>query len=334
MAKELLQYNIDYDRGENPQFTTIQLETHLRERFHVLLSQVEYGIVNGRLVRQGKTEPFLNSIIRGRDIMKRLATNPEDFDREDAEVKGFGEVIDPFLSNSETPLGTKILSISPPGGKYKHNFYDIFTLKRRNGARYVELSRYSSGLIPADYAKLIPEMDPDGPLTAAEFLANPIKIRDVFVSAEQIHRVLHKEHDYMEESDFGEIWSGVQPAVANYLLNRNANSFNAILNLADKVWDSQKRRKAGESYTDYTNYVPTNARLRDLGNEPVRQAGGDCPGKSGADDPYSVSESGEKRILCCTCPFCEQQVEAIIEDGKITCPKCKKSAPWKEKKAA
>lgn len=35
---------------------------------------------------------------------------------------------------------------------------------------------------------------------------------------------------------------------------------------------------------------------------------------------------GEK--LCCTCPFCKQQVEAIIFLGQIHCPKCKKSAPW------
>jgi len=34
-------------------------------------------------------------------------------------------------------------------------------------------------------------------------------------------------------------------------------------------------------------------------------------------------------MLCCTCPFCDKQVEAPIYDGEIHCPKCGRSAPWK-----
>jgi hypothetical protein len=41
-----------------------------------------------------------------------------------------------------------------------------------------------------------------------------------------------------------------------------------------------------------------------------------------------VSISSEKRILCCTCPFCKEQVEAVIEKGKIHCPKCKKEVDY------
>ena len=37
--------------------------------------------------------------------------------------------------------------------------------------------------------------------------------------------------------------------------------------------------------------------------------------------------SGET-ILCCTCPFCEKEVDARISEGKISCPNCKKSAPY------
>lgn len=293
MAREqLLQYNIDFDRHEtDQQFLRTQLETHLKERFHVLLSTVEYGIVDGHLVRQGTSEPFVNSITRGRDIIRRFATNPEDFDREDAEVEGFKDVIDPFLSDPNTMLGSKVLNISPKGGKYEHNFYDIFTLKRRNGQRYVELSRYSSALAPEDYAKRLPGLNPDNPPTAAEFLANPITIKDIFITTEQIHQSLHKDHDYMTAEDFEEIWEGVQTAVSRYLFNRDANSFDAVLNFADKVWKNQKSRKRGNAYIDFTRYVPTQAELRQLGNEPVRQVAGDCPGKSGADDSqYSVSE--------------------------------------------
>lgn len=308
MAKEqLFQYNIAYDKREtDTAFIRTQMETHLRERFNALLSQFEYGIVNGHLVREGTSEPFINSIIRGRNKMRMFASNSEDFDREDAEVIGFGNIIDSQLSNPNTPLETKFLSISPPGGKYQHNFYDIFTLKDRNGARYVESRRYSSGLTPVDYARQF-GLDPQNPPTAADFLANPKIIPEVSITAEQIHQMLHVEHDYMNERDFSEIWRGVQTAVSNYLLNRDANSFNAVLNLADKVWESQKRRKAGESYTDYSNFIPTAGQLERIGDEPVRQAGGDCPGKSGAEDkdsPFSVSEADYKFDKQGTCRVC------------------------------
>lgn len=37
---------------------------------------------------------------------------------------------------------------------------------------------------------------------------------------------------------------------------------------------------------------------------------------------------GDKKILCCKCPFCKQEVEAVIAGGKITCPSCDASAPY------
>lgn len=33
------------------------------------------------------------------------------------------------------------------------------------------------------------------------------------------------------------------------------------------------------------------------------------------------------KILCCTCPYCLNQVEALILEGVIYCPHCKRSAP-------
>lgn len=41
---------------------------------------------------------------------------------------------------------------------------------------------------------------------------------------------------------------------------------------------------------------------------------------------------GDKKILCCTCPFCKTKVEAVIEGGRISCPnpECGKSAPYEE----
>lgn len=298
MARELLQYDPTYDRKESDaSYIGIQLQTHLRERFNVLTSTVEYGIVDGHLVRQGTTEPFIESIRRGRDTVRKLAPTPIDFDREDAEVIGFENRIDPFFGDEKTPLESKILSISlkgDEGSKYQHNFYDIFTLKAKNGIRYVELSRYSSALTAKDYMDRLSKDRTGNPPSAADFLANPIVIPHISITAEQIHQSLHKEHSYMSVEDFDQIWQGVQPAVLNYILNKDANSFNAVLNLADKVWQSQKLKKMGKSFVDYSQYGFSRGELRSLGNEQVRQVSGGCPGKSGASDnsPFSVSEFG------------------------------------------
>ena len=43
-----------------------------------------------------------------------------------------------------------------------------------------------------------------------------------------------------------------------------------------------------------------------------------------------LGEKDGKKILCCTCPFCKSEVEAVIEEGTITCPKCSAQAPWSE----
>ncbi|PIR79791.1 MAG: hypothetical protein COU25_03425 [Candidatus Levybacteria bacterium CG10_big_fil_rev_8_21_14_0_10_35_13] len=42
----------------------------------------------------------------------------------------------------------------------------------------------------------------------------------------------------------------------------------------------------------------------------------------------SEQTSQEQTKLCCTCPFCEKEVEAQIGGGRIKCPECKKSAPY------
>lgn len=310
LSKQPFQYNIDFDKGEaDGQFISKQIEAHLRERFNVLISTARYEIVNGHLVREGTTEPFINSIKRGRDIIQRISLNTIDIDRENAEVTGFEDTIDPFMSNQDTPPGSKILSISPKGdegSKYKHNFYDIFVLKEEGGERIVESSRYSSGLTPKEYAELL-GFDPDRPPTVAAFLAKPIVITDISITSEQIHKALHKEHKYMDPAEFSEIWGTVQSFVRQYLLRRDGRSFNAILNFADEVWENNKRQQG--KYRDYTNYVPSYEERRYLEEKEVRQVAGGCPGKSGADidsSVFSVSEfsrgySFDHEGICVVC---------------------------------
>lgn len=44
--------------------------------------------------------------------------------------------------------------------------------------------------------------------------------------------------------------------------------------------------------------------------------------------PNKRKNTSEVKILCCTCPFCGRQVEAIIKDGMIICPICHMSRSW------
>ncbi|OGH24264.1 MAG: hypothetical protein A3B47_04000 [Candidatus Levybacteria bacterium RIFCSPLOWO2_01_FULL_39_24] len=287
---ELLQYDVRHDYGEKDKtFIATQLKTHLGERFNVLLSIIEYGIKNGHLVRSGKEEPFIQSIIRGRDAIQALDPREVDFARENAEIIGF-QKIDPFLSDPETPIDSKMLSISPEGeqgSKYQHNFYDIFTLKEVRGQRYVELTRYSSGLSRRDYARRLNlgMQDPK----AEDFLANPIKAPQN-LSPEEISKLLHIEHECMDSLEFEKIIKSayVQYCMERYGENPTPKAFKAVLNAADEII-------YGNKFRDYSTYIPTNADLRYLEDKKVRQAGGQCPGKSGADldnSPFSVSEFG------------------------------------------
>lgn len=46
--------------------------------------------------------------------------------------------------------------------------------------------------------------------------------------------------------------------------------------------------------------------------------------------PLKASFLESSKILCCTCPFCKKQVEAVIEGGTISCPSCSKKADYSD----
>jgi len=295
---ELLQYDIRHDWEERDvNFISEQLETHLKERFNVLLSTVNYGIDNGHLVRKGTKEPFVNSIERGRDFIHLLSgSNDVDYAREEAEIIGFRK-IDSYFSDPNTPLGSIMLSISPQGerdSKYQHNFYDIFTLKKINGEKYVELSRYSSALNRSEYAKKL-GLDFKNPPGAEDFLSNPIDCGSQ-LTAEKLHKLLHKEHEYISPKEFLEkIWNTpcLQFFKERYISQRLPERFNALLNAADEALTNLKR----DALTQISGWIntPSSEKIRYLEEKKVRQAGGGCPGKSGADindSPFSVSIFG------------------------------------------
>lgn len=71
--------------------------------------------------------------------------------------------------------------------------------------------------------------------------------------------------------------------------------------------------------------------LEEAGNRPGCQ-GGTKKKKTvtSLGDRLGEVSFGDKKILCCTCPFCGQQVEAIIAGGQIMCPECGASADYQD----
>ena len=124
-------YSEATDKEKLDAYTKKQLETHLGERFNVLLSQTRFEIRNKEIYGENTQEPFMDMLQRGAKY-RRENGNPVDFDREEAEVIGFSK-IQTKLTDEDTKIGAMMLSISPPGKEesvYKHNFYDVFTLKQ------------------------------------------------------------------------------------------------------------------------------------------------------------------------------------------------------------
>jgi len=246
-------------------YTEFQMQTSIGERLNVLQSTYRYDIKEGMLYGENTNEAFLDMIKRGRDY-RRKNGNPQDHSREDAEVIGM-EIIQSVLCDSNTEIGTTMLSLSPPGGKgsiYKHNFYDVLTLKQDNkGQRFVEANRYSASLTSLEYLEKVQELDPNYsiPLDEKEdvyFLSNPILLKEKGEDlADDIHRHMHATHAYMERDDFELVLDIIRPYIDKYLASlqddptndaRQGMIYNAILNKADEAADTiMKNRQAGKA---------------------------------------------------------------------------------------
>ena len=140
LTSKSIAYESSFDRKEGVNLLEVNrnLETFLGERLNVLLSKNRYKIKNNLIYGGYRDEPFINSIQRGVEYRSTLdGEQRADSKREQAEIDGFSFVQD-ILCNPNTPSGTMILSVSPPGKEgslYKHNFYDVFTLKKKRSIK-------------------------------------------------------------------------------------------------------------------------------------------------------------------------------------------------------
>lgn len=322
----------DYRREKNDflEYTGKQMETLLGERFNVTLSKFEYEIKDGQMWGKNMKEPFIKSIKRGRDIRKNEG-NSVDFAREDAEVTGF-EKIQAVLTNPTTPIGTIMLSVSPPGKEgsaYKHNFVDGHTLKiDKNSKRYIESRRWSSPLSIQEYKDKLSvftniKIDDNDP--AASFLANPIKISKALMP-EDIHKYLLNEYQTLDEEIFGIIVDNCKGLIGKYgesvfsdpnNLASHKEIFNSIVNKADEI-EERIKSEGKEKWKNIRPLINPFAIEQDIAKysrQPVREVATGCGFSGGYEAGQRVSES----------PF---SVVDFMRDkyGERTfkCPSCKK----------
>jgi ribosomal protein L37AE/L43A len=293
-------------------YTKTQLETHLGERFNVLLSETRFEIKGEKIYGENSNEPFMDVLQRG-VLYRRKNGDPVDFEREQAEADGF-EKIQKELTGKETPLGTMMLSISPPGGEgsiYQHNFYDVFTLKKDEKGKYIEAIRYSSGVGIDEYVDKLKILKTYDKIPKdSDFLKDPIKVdTSSFADSDALHRFLHKEHDYITRKEFEEIKKITTPL-----------ALSIINNLSQRPWDEEKQiegmrayyngadlaqkiiQTKGKGFYDFAqNKVFSEKDIYWLGQQPVRKTTTGCgisgdfsqPSlKSSIKSPYSVSEAG------------------------------------------
>ena len=327
-----------------------QMIKGLGERFHVVISRYEYDIRDDKLWGKDMDEPAIDSFMRGRDHRLEHG-NPVDFQREESEVRGF-EKMQKIMAADTTPVETTVMSISQPGLEgttYNDNFIDFHTKKiDENGRVYVQSQRVSSGLTMEESIKKISafaQIEIDGNDPAASLLENPIAI-DSSMTVDDLVFYMYKDHDYMDERTFRAIVGSVSHLVNAYaesvVKNPDDKNYhrliaNTILNKADEALEDIKIYgvEALEKIMPITTPYHIEREIEDYGHREVREIMAGC-GRSGGfevdgkETAQSVADfdPNKKRILCCTCPFCQEKVEAEISGGRISCPSCKKTAKW------
>ncbi len=326
----------DRERAMPAAYVTRQLETFLGERLNVLLSKNKYEIKNNLIYGENMNDPFIDVIKRGIEYRSKLDGDQRvDKKREEAESEGFSKVQE-ILCNPNTPPETMIISVSPPGegvSIYKHNFYDIFTLKKEGEKKFIEARRYSSALSNNEYQDKLSLFYPklygkDVNVTDVYFLSHPVMANSLFQNPDQLHEYFHKNHKFMKEEHFEQVIDACRLLINYYVeeVSINPNNvtrlrliLNAILNKADREADLIHTEKDifYDAILGPNRVLDFRQEVEFLGNQPVRAVAAGCGPSGGfgkdkkSSSPFSVSDFGLS--------------EDKYGDRKFECPECGKT---------
>lgn len=238
---------------------TFNLQTMLGERYNAGISTRDDRILKGELVSAFSDEPLLTMYERGRDFRYKNSS-AHDRQREQGEIDGFLKIRDVMLDPA-TKEGTMMVSVSPSGGEdseYNHNFYDIFTLKQKEGKKIVEASRFSSALSDKEYIAQVANLSPQYfhnyrgvretmPLDVY-FLKNPFKLMPdtILPDAASVHDILHKNHNTLSQQALELIFEGTRSVRESYLMT-----------LTERPWDIEERNLKYNAYLNRADELRT-----------------------------------------------------------------------------
>lgn len=280
-------------------------------------------------------------------------------------VSGSEEKILNRVQNDTTESkNLKVIHISPQGKAgsiYEHNFFDVYeiveTPKQPAGLAFgeqsrprgfypentpnvsIRMSRYSSYSSLEEFKAAVDILDPknnlpDSPIDS-DFLENPITTH---FDLEEIKGRMNLSKETIPLSEYKKLLGATAQIVEIYVENPSPANYNALLKFADVYMEKDTSRIKRDylinlSGSELTNVLPI------LAMETIRDVPTACGISRGYElgvfKPFSVIDSIDnltkaetEKTLCCTCPFCNRQVEAEITNGTISCPKCGKSAPY------
>lgn len=340
--------------------TRRQLEKMLGERFRIRSSQVEYFVEEGILKSPDYGEPVIERYEKGQRFLAENGST--ETEREQAEVDCMRQ-LEKIFSEGELREGEKVLVASakgPKGSFYNDNYFDVYEQKGNKiiMSRYHSTHNYDGFFRAAQAAN--PHLNWPRPeqLDAAYFFKRPIV---TMLSTEQILEIFAVDHNTQPEKINQEIKETCDSYTSHYIrilvetpyeIEEIKMAINTIFNVADETEIKTRQRAwAGVESLQYPQFASVEAAVNFYGSQPVRIVHFGCPGGQrgfsinqpdflrnlafslGASSVVDFAEAstqntGEK-TLNCKCPFCGMQVEAIISSGKISCPQCQNSAPYK-----
>lgn len=329
------------------------IQTALRERNQTRESRWQFFIDQNHKIRNElfPDEAYEMMLLRG--IEYRKTHGSQELDREYAELDGFLH-IQAMLTDPQTPLGTKLIVISPPGivkkTAYPHNFVDIYELaeSKITFERYIKYVRFASDLSYEEYRRTISErIDPayfddfQGPIDAW-YLAHPIQmplnvkhtsVDDIF--AAYFATSAQTAIKAMEEEEFQQLWFIYEPYVLYYLDQLMKSTFDPI-EIA-KAWntilhstENQKMQQKIQEASFHSSTIPLGyirnfefvaAMVKEFGRENVRVVGAGCGSSKGfgfnnIDDLDPVKKLLKNSVAKFGIPGLES------EQKWFTCPKC------------